>query len=104
MLGSIVITAVVRALKLDRKTVSEHRRVVSIKSEGVALKDMTLVGGIRFLIKKGLKAKSLMPDVFTKNVLHKSTCFTIGVDLVGLFTEITTLLQFSSSIDIFHGA
>ncbi len=49
---------------------SEHRRVISINSEGVALKDMTLIGGIRFN-EKGLKAESLMPDVFTKNVLQK---------------------------------
>jgi hypothetical protein len=38
--------------------------------EGVALKDMTLVGGIR-LKYKGFKADSLMPVVFAKKVIEK---------------------------------
>jgi hypothetical protein len=43
---------------------------ISIKSVGAALKDMTLVGGIR-LNCKGFKANSLMPVIFAKKVLQK---------------------------------
>jgi hypothetical protein len=45
--------------------------------EGVALKDMTLVGGIR-LNYKGFKAESLMPVVFTKEVLQKYLVYNRG--------------------------
>ncbi len=38
--------------------------------EGDALRDATLVGGIR-LNNKGFKAESLMPVVFAKKVLEK---------------------------------
>ncbi len=55
---------------LGRKTLSEHRSVISIKLERFALKDTTLVGGIR-LNNKGFKAKSLMPIIFAKKVLEK---------------------------------
>ena len=42
---------------------------ISIKLEGVALKDMILIGGIR-LNYKGFKADSLMPVVLAKKVLQ----------------------------------
>ncbi len=50
---------------------------ISINLEGVALKDMTLIGGIR-LNYKGFKAESLMPVVFTKKVLKKYLVYKRG--------------------------
>ena len=52
----------------------------SIKSEGVALKDWLLVGGIK-LSYKGFKTDSLMSDVFAKKKLEKYPRV-IGVNIV----------------------
>jgi len=57
-------------VQVSRKTVSEHR--ISINSEGLALQDITLAGGIR-LNYNGFKAKSLNVFFFTINVLQKYT-------------------------------
>ena len=57
-------------LDSDRKTMSEHRHVISIKSEGCVQDDWTIAWGIRFNY-KGFKAKTLMPVVFAKKVLER---------------------------------
>ena len=54
-------------LKLGRKTSSEDRGVISIKSEGAPLKDLTLVGGIRPSY-ESITANSLRTVVFPKKV------------------------------------
>ena len=53
-------------LKLGRNTVSEH----GLESEGLALQDIKLVGGIR-LNYNGFNAKSLNSVVLAINVLQK---------------------------------
>ena len=61
----------VRAVvKLGRKTSSEDRGVISIKSEGAALKDLTLVGGIRPSY-KSITADSLRTVISPKKVLER---------------------------------
>ncbi len=64
-------SCMVRAfLKLAGKTMSEHRGVISIKSEGVDLNNCTLVGSIRLSL-QGFNAESLPNVVFAIKVLER---------------------------------
>ena len=57
-------------LKLDRKTMSQHRHVISIKLEAVGLNGWALIGGIRLSL-QGFNAESPLTIGFAINMLEK---------------------------------